>query len=179
MLKRKYSNKPDYKHTAKYQAKTEYVNNPDFNGYVTIFRFDEVQKPLITTYNHKEYCLADSGYIWLQTLPTNEKYCLTTLIDNKLNIIEWYFDVIKNQGLIDGIPYFDDLYLDVVVSQINSTYLLDEDELQDALDKNIITKDDYNNAYIVAHDIIENKTNIEHLINFSFKYLHYMLEKFE
>ena len=39
-----------------------------------------------------------------------------------------------------GVPWFDDLYLDVVVVKNGEVFLLDEDELEDALGRNDITR---------------------------------------
>ena len=43
-------------------------------------------------------------------------YCITAMMNSDNDIVVWYIDMIASQGLdTDGILYFDDLYLDLVV----------------------------------------------------------------
>ena len=77
----------------------------------------------------------------------------------------------------DGIPYEDDLYLDVVIVHDGRIQLLDEDELEQAYRQKIISKKDYEFAYEKANKIIEfAKANLEKLKNFSYKNLE-LIEK--
>ena len=49
-------------------------------------------------------------------MPQNDWYCITAMMDENGVIILWYIDMIASQGIdVDGVPYFDDLYLDLVV----------------------------------------------------------------
>jgi uncharacterized protein len=66
----------------------------------------------------------------------------------------------------------DDLYLDVVVLSDGAIMVLDEDELQEALETKDITQEDYEMAYSIANDLIRRlEGNMEELIKFSNKYL--------
>ena len=58
---------------------------------------------------------------------------LTAIYDAKNKIVEWYFDIAKKIGKENGIPYEEDLYLDVIVKPDFQIVLLDEDDLQEAL----------------------------------------------
>jgi len=74
-----------------------------------------------------------------------------------------YIDICKgNKTNGKGIPYYDDLYLDVVVLPSSVVVLLDEDELKDALKTKEITKEEYDLAYFEAKKLmgdIENDKN--------------------
>ena len=76
------------------------------------------------------------------------------MYDDKNNLIEWYFDIAKELGIKNGIPYEDDLYLDLVIKPDGTYEVLDENELKDALDKDLITKDDYDKAFLTVNKLI-------------------------
>ncbi len=59
-------------------------------------------------------------------------------------ILLWYIDMIAKQGIgLDGIPYFDDLYLDLVVYPDGTIIEDDMDELEEALRENVINLQQY------------------------------------
>ena len=77
-------------------------------------------------------------------------------------------------GIEDGVPYQDDLYLDVVVVPDGRIHILDEDELKEAYSKREISKDEYDMAFSVANMIInglKSREDIGRLIKFSKNYL--------
>ena len=77
-------------------------------------------------------------------------------------------------GVEDGIPYEDDLYLDVVIVPDGRIHVLDEDELKSAYDRKEVSKEEYEMAYRVANKIIEkgkNKKYLDELTKFTTKYL--------
>ncbi|MNC42943.1 hypothetical protein D3C75_917770 [compost metagenome] len=77
------------------------------------------------------------------------------MFDERQNIVQWYIDTCKVQGVTDqGVPWFDDLYLDVVVLGNGEVFLLDEDELEEALEREDITDSDYNLAWATAKSIL-------------------------
>lgn len=65
----------------------------------------------------------------------------------KKELIEWYFDIAKEVGVENGIPYEDDLYLDMVIMPDGQMLVLDEDELQEAFKRGEIDQDDVDLAY--------------------------------
>ncbi|SEM83175.1 hypothetical protein SAMN05518847_101916 [Paenibacillus sp. OV219] len=65
---------------------------------------------------------------------------MTTMFDDKNRVVQWYIDICKTQGLTDQqVPWFDDLYLDVVVLPTGEVFLLDEDELEEAVSQGTVT----------------------------------------
>lgn len=77
-------------------------------------------------------------------MPQNDWYCITAMMNEKEEILLWYIDMIASQGVDrDGIPYFDDLSLDLVVYPDGTIIVDDMDELEDAPEKNDITKEQF------------------------------------
>lgn len=81
---------------------------------------------------------------------------MTIMFDDKWNLLQWYFDIARNICKYDlGVPYSEDLYLDVVVLPNGIFYILDEEELEEALNKKIISSEEYNGAYIIMNKITQ------------------------
>lgn len=175
-MKRKLMTKPDWPRIAKRHSKLIYVENSDFNGHIAALYLDKVNEPLIVKQRERSVCIVDDGYLWLVFLPNNEYYALTTLYNAQGEIIEWYFDITNQNGVDEeGCPFFDDLYLDVVVTPSSKVTLLDEDELDDALESKMITIEQYKFAHAKAKDIMEGIARDKlSLIKFSTKYLNYI-----
>jgi predicted RNA-binding protein associated with RNAse of E/G family len=118
-------------------------------------------------------CLAGAGYKWLMYLPLNEYWCLNVFYNPKNVLLEWYFDISKGNYLDENdMPCIDDIFLDLVILPDGRTITVDDDELQEALDENEITIDDFNHAYKVHEQIKSSKwNNVEFLMRFSDKLL--------
>lgn len=68
-------------------------------------------------------------------------------MNEKNDILLWYIDMIAEQGIdSDGVPYFLDLYLDLVVYPDGIIVVDDMDELKDALLKGDITQEQFDLA---------------------------------
>ena len=120
-------------------------------------------------------CMANDNYKWLEFYDYNKKYRLTAMYNEKDEIIEWYFDIARKIGKENGIPYVDDLYLDVVVTPTGDIILLDEDEFKNAFDRFEVNKSDYEMAYSETKKLIEElKNNKDKLKVFTDKYLNEM-----
>lgn len=74
------------------------------------------------------------------------------MMDENDEVLVWYIDMIAKQGIdVDGVPYFDDLYLDLVVYPDGTIIVDDMDELEEALSKKDITKEQFNLAVETSH----------------------------
>ena len=88
----------------------------------------------------------DNGYYIVEMIPKNDNYALRVFLDDKKNIIEYYFDIIKNSGIDEEykVPYFNDLYLDItLLKETGEINVLDEKEFIDAYKQGDINKQDY------------------------------------
>lgn len=138
-----------------------------FKGYVCYTKMKDV-KPLFVNNGVEEICVKNNGFEWLEVYPDNSNYAITIMFDDKTNIIEWYFDISKEIGIENGIPYEDDLYLDMVITPDGQELILDEDELKEACEEGKITQEDVKMAYQVLEEL-ENKYahNFDYLVDFT------------
>lgn len=82
------------------------------------------------------------------------------IMDENGDIILWYIDMIASQGIdVDGVPYFDDLYLDLVVYPDGTIIVDDMDELEEALSKKDITQEQFNLAIETSHRLQQGLLN--------------------
>ncbi|MGL4800243.1 MAG: DUF402 domain-containing protein [Cellulosilyticaceae bacterium] len=171
-MKRKYLDARNWTWLDNYTYEYKHIEGK-WSGYLSVVKMGKVKQKLMAHYGDQEICLCDDNYVGIMFLPDNETWCGTAVYDDKGQIVEWYFDMTKQNGVgEDGMPYFDDLYLDIAVTPDFKARMLDEDELQEALDKGIITKADYDLAYetyeYVLHQVIADKT---FLVDFFNQYL--------
>ena len=108
---------------------------------------------------------AGSGFTILLYLPICENWCLSAYYSPDNEMLFWYFDI-SRRNFIDehGMPCIDDIFLDLVIFPDGQTLTLDADELQEALDKDEISKEDFDNAYAVHDQIKDSKwSNVDFL----------------
>ena len=157
------------------EQKIKSINNEDFIGDIYLNNFKKVVTPYML---ENGVCLQDNNYKWLEFYDYNAKVLLTAMYNQNNEIIEWYFDIARSIGKENNIPYEDDLYLDVLVKSNGEIVLLDEDEIKEAYERLEITKEEYDEAYKTANDLINKvKGNKEKLRQFTDKYLNDMLKE--
>lgn len=141
------------------------VNDDSFKGYISLFKINKVTSPCVIKYDEKNICVIDNGHRLLQYVPLTENYTLTAFCDKNNKLIQWYFDITYRNGIDDeGIPYYDDLYLDIIILPHLQVKLVDKDELDEALEKKVISEEQYNLACNVAdrlmNDILNSKITL-------------------
>ena len=150
------------------------VNDKDFVGDIYFYNFIEVKEKFILP---NGVCTMDNNYKWIEFYDYNSKIKLTAIYNEKNKIVEWYFDIAREIGKENELPYEDDMYLDVVVTPNDKITLLDEDELQDAFNRMEISNLEYENAYKEAYKLIDRiKGKKDKLHKFTNKYLKIMME---
>ncbi len=147
------------------------VNSELLNGYLGLLEIKEVSKAQIWKFNGEDITVCDKGRKWLSILPCNDWYCITAMMDEDGKILLWYIDMIAAQGVdADGMPYFDDLYLDLIVYPDGTIIVDDMDELQDALAKGDITKEQFNLALETSKRLQQGLlSNVSSLIEYTRK----------
>ncbi|WP_138493458.1 DUF402 domain-containing protein [Paenibacillus pinistramenti] len=154
-MKRKFGDRANWRRVTQRRFASRYVEDPHFSGYITLYGIEALREPLWKTYGKHTFRIADKGYSWLQYYPKDAHYIITAMFDDRNEIVEWYIDICKHQGVTDqGVPWFDDLYLDIVVLRNGEVFLLDQDELDDALGRRIITMRDYELATQTAREVL-------------------------
>ena len=172
-MKLKHADFPNWERVNKKGYINKYFCNEDFKGNISLLTAEEVKEKLVITKKGKELVLIDNNYKWLEVYPDNNKnIALSAAMDENDQVIEWYFDIARNTLLTEeGVPYIEDLYLDVILYPSGEIELLDEDELQEALEKKDITKEEFDFAYKVSNELvkqIEGKTS--EIKGFTYKY---------
>lgn len=171
-MKRKFINGINWGFLGEYSCKCIHIDDV-FSGYISLVKVHKAKEKIPVDYEQSDVCLFDDGYKCLIFLPDNEKWCVSAVYNESGEMVEWYFDMTKQNSIDDeGNPFYDDLYLDVVVSPDFKVVILDEDELKEALESKIITKTHYDMAYNTCNKIIkEILPNRDLLISFFEKYL--------
>lgn len=130
------------------------VDTPIIKGYIGLLTINSVSDKQVWKYNNKDVVVCDNGYHWLSIMPANEFYCITVMMDDNYKIKVCYIDMIDTQGYDDdNVPYFYDLYLDLVVYPNKDIIVEDMDELQEALQTGEITKLQYNQALTTSQKL--------------------------
>ncbi len=125
-----------------------------YKGYIGLLEIKEVTEIQKWKFDEKEFVVCDQGLKWLSILPQDNYYCITAMMNEKNDILVWYIDMIAAQGIdTDGVPYFDDLYLDLIVLPDGEIKVDDMDELEEALRQGDITQEQFKLAIDTAEDL--------------------------
>ncbi|MBD7912199.1 DUF402 domain-containing protein [Clostridium cibarium] len=134
--------------------KQEKIVSDDFIGYVSLINLDNVSTPQIWEVKGEKIIVCDNGMKWLRILPEGENYTIMAIINEKDEIVIWYIDIIKDYGIDeDGIVYVNDLFLDLIVNKKGNVKIDDMDELEIALNQEVISLELYNCALETSEKI--------------------------
>ncbi|MGE8205509.1 DUF402 domain-containing protein [Heyndrickxia sp. NPDC080065] len=168
MLKRKYGDRSDWKRILKRRYVQSYFELKEFSGYVTLLNMEKVKEQLYAHYNDKKICIVDDGYCWLQHFPKEERYSLTTMFNSAGEVVQWYIDICFDIGIENGVPWMEDLFLDIVILPSGEVMLLVVEELEDALSDGKINQFVYQIAWDEANQLLKRIHNDQFdLIKFS------------
>ncbi|NMA50594.1 MAG: DUF402 domain-containing protein [Mollicutes bacterium] len=165
-MKKKLLSKTYLRDVTKYEIKFD-LSNDDY--YLAVKKLIET-KPFILTNGLK---VMDKGYYILELLPKNENYSLRVYFNENKEILEYYIDISLNNGMDEEcrIPYYDDLYIDITIVK-DKVEVLDEDELEEALQSGLISKEKYELAHKVKNQLLkEIKDKSNKYINMDLKSL--------
>ncbi len=148
-MKVHYADRRYDKNILKKDFKIKDIDNMGFIGKVGLIKIKDLQNEFVGTRpDGSKTLLIAKNYKLMTIFPKKENYCITVMYDKNWNILQWYFDINRYVCKYDdGIPYSEDLYLDVVVLPNGEFYSLDENELEEALSKKLISKDEFDMAY--------------------------------
>lgn len=153
------------------KQKIKFIDNETFKGYVSQIDILDVSVPQVWEFNNENIIVCQKGYKWVSILQSNEYYCITAMMNEESKILLWYIDMIAKQGVDDDdIPYFDDLYLDLVVYPDGSVLEDDRDELEEALRQGDITLEQFRLANDTCSKLKEEVlSNIKAFSEFTYK----------
>ncbi|WP_459501034.1 ribonuclease FAU-1 family protein [Bacillus sp. C1] len=150
-MKRKYGDGSSWNRLIEKSYSVKHVQN----GMLGTLQMKKVKEPSYKRYNHQKLCIANDNYTWLQYFINDKNFAITAMLNEKKELVQYYIDVAKEYKIDErGMPYFDDLYLDVVLLPNGNIYLLDEDELEGAYRAGDISKEEYDVAWSTAKWLI-------------------------
>ena len=133
-----------------------FEKSSDFKGYIGLLSIDEVSQKQEWNYKDETTTVCDNGYKWLTVMPEDDYYCITVMMDENFNVKVSYIDMIDSQGIDDdGVPFFYDCYLDLVVYPDGNVKVDDRDELDEALHVGDINKKQYYRALQTADKLMK------------------------
>ena len=148
------------------------IYDEELNSYITLKEINDVSKVYSVPINGKWITKLDRNYTMIEYTPLDKLYNVRVHINDKLEILEYYFDIVLENQIrtIEGerVPFYNDLYLDVIyytpISARNDKGFIlldDRDELENALRAEKIDQEEYDLSYSIANslmkEILENK----------------------
>lgn len=125
-----------------------------FQGHVALLRINAVTEPQVWHWQGKALTVCDRGMAWLSMLPERGGLCITAQLNRDGTVALWYIDMIAGQGVDEaGVPWFDDLYLDLIVHPDGTMAVDDRDELDEALRQGDITEAQHRQALNVCEGL--------------------------
>ncbi|HEU4963308.1 MAG TPA: DUF402 domain-containing protein [Bacilli bacterium] len=154
-MKRKTADREGWKRILKRSYAQEYLDNDAFTGHIGLLQLHKVAEPLQIDMAGRRFAIADNGQMWLHQVPDGAHHVVTTMFDAEGRITQWYVDICLRIGLSEaGVPWFDDLFLDLVAFPDGEVVVKDTDELQAALDAGTITQAEYDLAWTEANRLL-------------------------
>ena len=141
----------------------EELNDDRYVGYIGVTDIIETSEDIyVPREGREDECIFASGMKRLRIFPTNTNYTINAVYDSNFNFIEFYIDIVNKVGLNeDNIPYMEDLFLDIVFTHKDEIIILDEDELDEALDENVISQEQYNMCLKQKDELVSILSNKE------------------
>ena len=131
--------------------------------FITIKKYKKMSNSASFMVGNIERIYMDNGYYLVELTPLDENYNIRFYYDSNLKYIDYYIDITLENGVEYMIPYYIDLYLDILhYEKDDEVQFVDEDELKDALVQGHISHEDFDLAYKVGNqllDEIHNGTN--------------------
>ncbi|USG66662.1 DUF402 domain-containing protein [Brevibacillus ruminantium] len=155
-MKRKRADRPNWRRVKKLGYDEKWLETAQFTGYAVRLTLDDVIEPAYMPVGEKRLCVGDQDYCYLQFFPSGCGYAVTKMLNERGETIQWYIDICKEHGKDqEGHLYYDDLYLDIVVLPNGEVYLLDQDELDEALQRKLINRQEYQFACQTAAELLK------------------------
>ena len=130
------------------------------NLFITIKRYKKMSKVVSFMVNEHERNYIDAGYYIVEFTPLDENYNIRFYFDSNKKYIDYYIDITYKNGVDHMIPYYIDLYLDILHYEKDDVVkFVDEEELLDAYNNKLISKKDYDLAYKVGKKLMKEILN--------------------
>jgi predicted RNA-binding protein associated with RNAse of E/G family len=151
----KYGNRDGWARIAEHTFTVARVTTPAFRGIVSLYTMLRVREPLYKLVCGERTLIAADGFRWLQLYsadPACQTYTVTGAFTSEKILTQWYIDICTGHGVNDaGVPWHDDLYLDLVANGRDALDIIDAGELDEALATAQISPAAYDIAWREAH----------------------------
>lgn len=142
-------------------AKEWYVEKCDeINGYIALKYIKEMTEPISWFCNGKKYIGVDKGYSILEYICPDRDYNCRVFFDNLDRPMLFYFDINNGSGIENNIPWYDDLFLDVlmecpIVTDTGYYIRLDDfNEFKAAFKEGVFDKETYDQKFNAAVELM-------------------------
>lgn len=131
------------------------------NGYIALKYIKQISKPLTAFSNGEKYIGLNNGFSILEYVMFDRKYNCRVFFDDLNRPLCFYFDINNGSGIENGMPWYDDLYLDVTMEcpTITGTCyyirLDDEVEFKVAKKEGKIDELTYDMGYDIAIELMQ------------------------
>lgn len=133
-----------------------YMDNELFKGWVAINYLTDGETRCWDFEKAGSVPVCGKGMIWLTIIPENASRSISAFFLPDRRISAWYVDVIETTGIDeDGVVYFVDKYLDVMLTPQGDVIVDDRDELDAAYASGEISKAQYEDALMEGECIVK------------------------
>ncbi len=133
-----------------------YMDNELFKGWVAINYLTDGETRYWKYEKSGSVPVCGKDMVWLTIIPDNASRSISAFFSPERNVTAWYIDVIENTGIDeDGVVYFIDKYLDVILTAQGDVVISDRDELDEAYNSGDLTKEQYESAIYEGECIIK------------------------
>ena len=110
-----------------------HMDNELFKGWVSLNHLTDGETRYWEYEKSGKIPVCGKGMTWLTLIPDDRKRCIGAYITPDCRVSVWYVDVIEETGIDeDGIVYYIDKYLDVILTPQGDVIVQDRDELDAA-----------------------------------------------
>ena len=150
-MRKKWTTKTHTKNLIEFETKM--FDEADIDCFVVVKKITKAEKPFAVGGE----VLVDDGYMLIEITPKNSNYNVRVFFDEERNILQRYIDISKSTGFDSeaNAPFYDDLFLDIIIGRTGDIRVLDEDELEEALKTGVITQDEFNFAVSVKDELLK------------------------
>lgn len=123
------------------------MDNELFKGWVSLNYLTDGEERFWEYEKSGKVPVCGKGMVWLTLIPDDRKRCIGAYIKPDRRVSVWYVDVIEETGIDeDGIVYYLDKYLDVILTPQGDVVVQDRDELDAAYESGELNDLQYEEA---------------------------------
>lgn len=156
MIKRKRLDRDRWSSIIRKGYEQRKIEDSDFTGIIALLDIQAVSQVSTWQAPYGSITVCDAGIRWLQFLPQDGHWVMTAMFDSDDRIRVYYIDIIASSGLDeDGVAWFDDMYLDLVVYPNGNVLIDDRDELLAAYRNEEITREQFELAQRTQFELLD------------------------